>query len=540
MRIAEFFQTLGVIFLGILVGICLVIINQSNFVFGQCYGPDCPQMQQGCPGGMCPTPSYSGVRVDQSKLDAVDLNAVLRVRAMKNRSESDRGSGAVVQWGPVKVFLTAWHVVRDAPGNVSVNLGDQWIPIQYIYADPTFDFAVYTAPSDVKPLSLVVLDNLRPGTAMLGCGYGGDMRKWKFPVLYRQNKRPNAQDAADWMELDGAAIGGDSGGPIISMQGDVIGVLWGSNQEGNVTIATHSRRIAAALDAIIKKYTPCSYDPSGLFRPCPPRTVQRQPGTPGARTPVPESRPEIFVAPITPPSPIGPSFPEPVPVSEPVTVNVQDNSVVAAWVGDLNTKVDRYTENFDSRIGAVEQAAGVAITEAAVVLDKAKERINSIETRTMLVEDEMKRLPERIVQTADSISQMKMDTLGKQLRNESDTAVQKVREESGLMGQGIRNDFVTALQIDKEQRPAEIRAISNGEIQNWIPTLGLGGAFLAAVVCIVILLARRKIDAWDGNPDGYVDVNAIRENRRRRWNVTSEIDEINKKLDAIATQQTAG
>lgn len=515
-------------FFVILLGLCVVFITAAAS-FGQCYGPGCvpqpncpggvcPAPQQECPGGVCPVPGVN---------NHINLNAVLRVRAAEGRGMMSKGSGAVVRWGDAVVFLTAHHVIQDAPDNVEVLHAGQWHRIYRVFSDPVYDYAVYTAPDCVEPLPFGVPNGMQPGTALIVSGFGGrsDTNRVKFAAVFQQMMRPSKGGAeADWMRLEGAAISGDSGGPVLTTDGTVIGVLWGASQPRNETLATHGRRIAASLNDIVSRYTKCNYYDSGLCRPNP-RTVGRSP----SRIPVPDSQTPTIIRPITPTEPVAPMLPPP--VSEPVTIHVQDNSVVSAWVGDLNSKVDQ----FGQRLDAVEQAAGVAIAEAGTLMGKAAERINSVETRAMLLDDEMKRIPEKI----HAISQEKTDLLGKQLRGEAETVIQKARDEAGLMGQSIRNDFVAALQIDKEQRPAEMRTIANAEAKSWIPVAVLGGTLLAAIVCIIILLARRKLDARDGNPDGYVDFDAMKENRRRRRNAPNEIDAINEKLDALLETKAA-
>ena len=229
-----------------------------------------------CPGGVCRVPQTPEYRINEEN---VNLDAVLRVRVTEGTRNGattfSKGSGAVVRWGNAVVFLTAYHVVQDAPNAVDVRYGNQWFPIQYVYSDPVFDFAIYTAPEVVEPLEFGVPNGLESGMRFLAGGFGGNEQKVKFVTIYRRMMSPNATQSADWMEFDGAAVSGDSGGPILTTTGTVIGVLWGSEQNRNVTVATHGRRIAAAIDKIVDGYEKCQYVESGLCRPPAPQIIRQ-------------------------------------------------------------------------------------------------------------------------------------------------------------------------------------------------------------------------------------------------------------------------
>ncbi len=199
--------------------------------------------------------------------------------------------------------------------------------------------------------------------------------------------------------MNDSVISGDSGGPILTPDGTVVGVLWGSSQQDNTTLATHSRRIAATIDDLVQKevsqtavYQKCSvtdFNEQGLLCRPRPQTISRNPNQPGGRIPVPVNPPSI-IRPITP-TPT-PQLPPPVPVSVPdVTVNVpQDQTVITGWMSDLAGKIDGQNLRIDTTEKMVEEAIG----QARTIVETTNGRLTTLETQAALNAREREKLPE--------------------------------------------------------------------------------------------------------------------------------------------------
>ena len=439
MKIASFFETLGVIAFGLVLGIVLSLFFDVTPTFGQCLGPDC-------------VGENHFDTENQDSQHAAVFDSVLRVRTTEGRWTICYGSGAVVRWGPVRLFLTANHVVQSNPAGVQVNVGERWISLREVYRNGKYDVALYTAPENVPELELAVPSGLQSNTLFYIGGFGGDGKKSATTVYYEKMFQN------DVMVCTGSVIQGDSGGPVLTPEGFVVGFVFANDGDRNSrSYCTHSRRVAAAIDQIVAKYQQsrltrenmyvteipgmelCQYvDQSGCFGGrCPtPTPIQRDPLSPGFRQTIPDT---IFVK----PPQLGPTFPPTPPPSPPVTVNVpQDQTVIAGWIGNLSGKID--TQN--QRLDATEQAVGAAIGQAQQIVQTTNGRLTDLETQSALNAREREKLPETM------------------------NAVVKANY-----------PFIAAI---------------------------------AAAVVIAALMIRRFLDKRDGQLDGVVDFQGLRQRRR--------------------------
>ncbi|MFC4783245.1 MarP family serine protease [Nocardioides sp. MAHUQ-72] len=164
--------------------------------------------------------------------DVVDAaTSVLKVRGTNDCGRGVEGSGFV--YAPDRVMTNA-HVVAgvDSP---DVLIGDSSVPAEVVYYNPDIDVAVLATDTGTAP----VLDFDTGGTASEGVailGYPEDGPYDVQPGRVRAEQRlrsPNIYgDGAvirQVFSLRGLVRPGNSGGPIVSSAGDVVGVVFAAS-----------------------------------------------------------------------------------------------------------------------------------------------------------------------------------------------------------------------------------------------------------------------------------------------------------------------
>ena len=364
-----------------LCSLCLIFLCRLCCGFGQ----------EPCPDGVCPaTPQQ----------ETASFDAVVRVRTTVSEKSSTYGSGAFVQWGGATVILTAEHVVRSARDAqaVSVRIDGEYRRVPIYYIDNACDFAILGLPQGCripKPLPLGVPLELRTGTPLYAVGFGGNGQKSRTTAYFQRYYSPKGTKN-DGIVIQGGAIHGDSGGPIVTPDNTVIGVLWGTDKRN--TYGTLSRRIAEKIESLrlvaiddtvqaMETQYPGGYvDAAGIFR-CPPR-----PSDPGYRQPIIET-PPILTRP-EPPTGLPPLSPN---ISVTVPPPMSDPGIAAGWIGNLNQRVDVYGHRLD----ATERAVGDAIGQAKEIVTTTNGRLTTLETQALLAARDREKLPETIAAGAN-------------------------------------------------------------------------------------------------------------------------------------------
>ncbi|MCO6455169.1 MAG: trypsin-like peptidase domain-containing protein [Pirellulaceae bacterium] len=171
--------------------------------------------------------------------------AVARV-IVAERDGASVGSGTLVDaHGRYGLVVTNWHVVRDAQGPISVVFPDGFrSAAQVLKLDEDWDLAALAIwRPKVAPVPLAT-EAPRPGDMLTIAGYGsGSYRATSGPVT--QYVAPEKDWPYEMVELAAAARQGDSGGPIFNRQGQLAGVLFGSN--GQTTSGSYAGRVQQFL-----------------------------------------------------------------------------------------------------------------------------------------------------------------------------------------------------------------------------------------------------------------------------------------------------
>ncbi len=157
------------------------------------------------------------------------------------------GTGVLVRVsGTSGLVLTAWHVVRGHRDAIEVTFPDgSTTPARVVAWDQDWDLAALAVGRpDADPVAIAA-QAPRKGDRLTIAGYGpaGVYREQTGKVT--DYGSPTRDHAAQFVELEGAARQGDSGGPIFDQAGELAGVLFGAAR--NRTIGSCSTRLALFL-----------------------------------------------------------------------------------------------------------------------------------------------------------------------------------------------------------------------------------------------------------------------------------------------------
>jgi S1-C subfamily serine protease len=139
------------------------------------------------------------------------------------------GSGFVIDKDGY--IVTNYHVIESAR-QIEVNFsGDDRVPATIVGVDPSTDLAVLKINAQARaltPLPLGDSDAVRVGDAVVAIGNPFGLERTVtagiVSALQRQITAPNGYTIDKVIQTDAAVNQGNSGGPLLNTQGDVIGV----------------------------------------------------------------------------------------------------------------------------------------------------------------------------------------------------------------------------------------------------------------------------------------------------------------------------
>jgi serine protease Do len=148
------------------------------------------------------------------------------------------GSGFVIS--PDGLIVTNYHVVEGA-SKVTVHLGDRRLPAEVKGTDPATDLALLkvSAGGSLKYLPLGDSERLRVGEWVMAIGNPLLLEQTvTVGVVSAKHRRIGINDTSfeNFVQTDAAINRGNSGGPLINVAGEVIGINtamnWGANSIG--------------------------------------------------------------------------------------------------------------------------------------------------------------------------------------------------------------------------------------------------------------------------------------------------------------------
>jgi S1-C subfamily serine protease len=157
--------------------------------------------------------------------------SVVKIRGRATScSRALEGSGFVV--APQKVMTNA-HVVAGTD-RVAIEIGSGSFDAEVVLYRPDVDLAVLSVP-DLDAQALALTGNAGPGDDVIALGYPLDGPYTASPGRVRERIRLRGPDiynsrtvVRDVYTVRGQVQSGNSGGPLVDPQGDVVGVVFGA------------------------------------------------------------------------------------------------------------------------------------------------------------------------------------------------------------------------------------------------------------------------------------------------------------------------
>jgi len=195
----------------------------------------------GCPGGVCPTqqaPQWQGVKQTPRPFVCRIYNHVGR--------ETSIGSGTLVAKGAdYGAVVTCAHLFNEGDGRVSVRFpGGTNYSATVIAKNRQHDLAfVKITPRPTEPIARMASDYAKQGARVTHAGYGKDGRYMEVSGSVIGYHKWNSSGRAEVLDVTGGSRQGDSGGPILNVQGELVGVL--ATTDGKSTQGIFNGRICA-------------------------------------------------------------------------------------------------------------------------------------------------------------------------------------------------------------------------------------------------------------------------------------------------------
>jgi putative serine protease PepD len=210
---------------------------------------------------MAPTESVAETTSSTAALYKRSKDAVVEIHASDGGGGGATGSGFVIdKQGHI---VTNQHVVAGG-GAVSVEFSDgSEVDAEIVGTDPSTDIAVLDVnrpPAELTALSFTSEGSLEVGEPVVAIGspfgLAGTLTTGVISALGREIESPNGFTIENAVQTDAALNNGNSGGPVLDLQGRVVGVAaqirsesGGSQGIGYAVPGDTARRVAADLIA---------------------------------------------------------------------------------------------------------------------------------------------------------------------------------------------------------------------------------------------------------------------------------------------------
>ena len=204
---------------------------------------------------------------EYTRLTAAVMPSVVSIATTRNvqrapflppREEQSLGSGVIVsQEGHI---LTNHHVIAGVE-TIAVQLTDgRRLPAQLIGSDEVTDIAILkiSAP-DIVPLPLGDSDAVRVGQMVFAVGNPfGFQASVTQGIVSGRDRRASEDSGVEFLQTDAAVNEGNSGGPLLNIRGEVIGInsrIFSRAQETawlGISFAIPSNVARRALESVLK------------------------------------------------------------------------------------------------------------------------------------------------------------------------------------------------------------------------------------------------------------------------------------------------
>lgn len=155
----------------------------------------------------------------------------------EQRPSNSRGSGFIIN--PDGYILTAEHVIEGA-SEIEVLLGDRRrLRAKLIAAERQVDVALLKVQGrDFAVLPLGDSNGLKVGEMVASLSYPfGQESSLSFGIVSRRGRSQNVLAAFDFIQTNAGAYAGSSGGPLVNIRGEAVGMVTMASQNGNMGFA---------------------------------------------------------------------------------------------------------------------------------------------------------------------------------------------------------------------------------------------------------------------------------------------------------------
>ena len=174
-----------------------------------------------------PAPAFS------AQVYEVIRPSLVRVQAVVSNSEGARGTGVVID--DSGTILSSLHVVTDAVAVRVIFADGSESEASVIVRQPENDLAVLrpsVIPDDLVPATLAGSAGLRVGDEVVAVGHpfgiSNSLSAGVVSGVGRQYRSPKTGETlANLIQFDAAVNPGNSGGPLVNRDGEVVGIVTG-------------------------------------------------------------------------------------------------------------------------------------------------------------------------------------------------------------------------------------------------------------------------------------------------------------------------
>ncbi|MEI8349887.1 MAG: trypsin-like peptidase domain-containing protein [Candidatus Omnitrophota bacterium] len=180
------------------------------------------------------------------RISCNEKDTVKRVRQSVVRIVGGDGEGSGFAIKKDGFILTNFHVISTEPSPKVILPDDTFETAQVIMADKEADLAILKIRRDLPVVRFVRLNELSAAEELLAIGYplGGDLPGESF-VVRGSFSRPttNKKDGMRYVLTDMTMVSGLSGGPMVNICGEVVGINTAGLSPGGIGIAIASDSI---------------------------------------------------------------------------------------------------------------------------------------------------------------------------------------------------------------------------------------------------------------------------------------------------------